>query len=178
MNIILTGMGNGFVHVYTGNGKGKTTAALGLALRATCAGKRVLIIHFMKGRDVSELKASSFLPGLEIEQYGSGRFVGDAPSSEDEKLARAGLARMAAAVSGEEYDVVIADELNNAVAIGLIPVGDALSAIRGRGKGMELVITGRGAKPEILEAADLVTEMVERKHYFNHGAPARKGIEY
>jgi len=171
-------MEKGCVQVYTGNGKGKTTAAFGLALRASCAGLKVIIIQFLKGQDCAELKAAEYLPNLTIERYGRENFVIGKPAAEDIELAAKTLARVKKAVSSGEYDVVIADEFNSAVAAGLFNVESALDTIKARNPGTELVLTGRNARPEVMEAADLVTEMVEHKHYYSSGVPARKGIEY
>ncbi len=172
----------GRVQVYTGNGKGKTTAALGLAVRSACAGCRVYIGQFMKGGEYSELCLPSHFPGLiTIEQYGTPQLIpkGQAPSREDLEGAKRGLSLLIKALSGGEYGLVIADELNVTVHMGLLPVGDALQVLSARPSGVELVITGRYAPSEFIEAADLVTEMVEIRHYYNtEKLAARKGIEF
>lgn len=170
-------MQNGYIQVYTGNGKGKTTAALGLALRAVCAGKKVLMVQFMKGMEYSELNAPSILPGFELEQYGTATFVMGEPSEEDKGCAKNGLDRLKKAITSGNYDVVIADEFNTALSCGLFSTGEALSIIQSRTNGTELILTGRGASDEIIDAADLVTEMKEIKHYYSQGVIAREGIE-
>ncbi len=170
-------MKQGYVQVYTGNGKGKTTAAFGLALRAVCAGKKVIILQFVKGMKYSELKATEFLPRLTIEQHGGGCFITHEPSPEDVALARVGLERLRDAASSGEYDVVIADELNIALHYNLFSVAEALDVIRARSAHTELIITGRYARPEIIDIADLVTEMTEVKHYYKQGIASREGIE-
>lgn len=174
--------GQGRIQVYTGDGKGKTTAALGLAVRAACAGHRVFIGQFMKGRDYSELCLPGRFPGLiTMEQFGTPRLLcrGETPSREDIEKARSGLVRITGAVSGKEYRLVIADELNVTVHLGLLTLEDALGLLAARAPEVELVLTGRHAPVEILEAADLVTEMREIRHYYHtENLPARKGIEY
>jgi len=172
----------GRVQVYTGNGKGKTTAALGLAVRSACAGHTVYIGQFMKGSDYSELCLPAHFPGLiTMEQYGTPRLLcqGEAPSPEDIAGARLGLSLLTAAVSGGGYRLVIADELNVTVHLGLLSVNDALRVIEDRAPGVELVLTGRYAPKEVVDAADLVTEMTEVRHYYaTEKLEARKGIEY
>jgi len=170
----------GLVQVYTGNGKGKTTASLGLAFRAAGHGLRVFVIQFMKGQTVyGELAAAEKLaPFLTIEQVGRPQFVDkNAPSEEDYRLARQAFDRARSLLLSGEYDLVVMDELNCAVDFGLIPVEEVKEMIRNKPFHTELVMTGRGAHPEIIEMADLVTEMREIKHYFNQGQPARVGIE-
>ena len=173
-------MEKGLIQVYTGNGKGKTTAALGLALRAVGHGLKVLFIQFMKGNiDYGELESSKKLsPYLTIKQMGRETFVSKTnPDPIDIKLARDGFALAKKAISNEEYSIVILDEINVAIDYGLIPLSDLLHLLDTKPKGIELILTGRNAKPEIIDKADLVTEMVERKHYFKKGVSARKGIE-
>jgi len=173
-------MEKGLIQVYTGNGKGKTTAALGLALRAVGHGLKVLFIQFMKGNiDYGELESSKKLsPYLTIKQMGRETFVSKTnPDPIDIKLARDGFDLAKKAISNEEYSIVILDEINVAIDYGLIPLSDLLHLLDTKPKGIELILTGRNAKPEIIDKADLVTEMVERKHYFKKGVSARKGIE-
>ena len=172
------GLGPGYVHVYTGDGKGKTTAALGLALRAAGAGLRVLITQFIKGRPYSELDAlKRFDDLITVRQFGRGCFIRRKPAPEDIAAAREGLEAAREAVRGGAYDVVILDEANVAVDVGLFPVADLVDVIEARSEGVELVLTGRAAAPEVLDRADLVTEMREVRHYFHQGVKARKGIE-
>jgi cob(I)alamin adenosyltransferase len=168
----------GFVQVYTGDGKGKTTAALGLALRAAGAGLKVFIGQFIKMGDYSEIKALERFPDLiRVEQFGLGRFVGGKPSPADIAAARAGMQRVREVMASGEYQVVILEEANVAVKYGLIGVQELLGIIIDKPLEMEMVITGRGAAPRIIEAADLVTEMKVVKHYFEKGVRARVGIE-
>ena len=170
-------MRKGYVQVYTGDGKGKTTAALGLALRACGAGWRVLLGQFIKVRATSEVRLlREKLPQVTVEQYGRGMIRG-APSAEDRAAAQQGLARLRAQTAGGAYDLVIADEINVALAKGLIPLEAVLELIRSKPPQVELVLTGREAHPGVLERADLVTEMRCIKHYLAEGVPAREGVE-
>jgi cob(I)alamin adenosyltransferase len=170
----------GTVQVYTGDGKGKTTAALGLALRAWGHGARVLVIQFMKGRiNYGELAAARRLPGFDIEQYGRETFVDrDEPAAEDVALAREALARARQVVAENAYDLVVLDEVNVAVDYGLVETKEILDLVAARPPEMELVLTGRGAPAAFVEAADLVSEVREIKHYYREGVAARKGIEF
>ena len=173
-------MEQGLIQVYTGNGKGKTTAALGLALRAVGHGFKVLIIQFMKGNiSYGELMSTQKLsPFLTIKQVGRETFISKShPDPADLKLAQEGFLLAKKAIEEKTYDIVILDEINVAVDFGLIPLADLLRLIDSKPETVELILTGRNAKPEILEKADLVTEMVERKHYYAKGISARKGIE-
>lgn len=169
----------GLVQVYTGNGKGKTTAALGLALRAVGRGLRVHIMQFMKGQSYSELNSLRRLaPELTCEQVGRDVFLRKgAVAPEDVRMAQEALARARELVASGAFDLVILDELNCAVDFELLPVAAALELIRNKAPLTELVLTGRNARPEVMAAADLVTEMREVKHYYNAGQPARAGIE-
>ena len=168
------------VQVYTGNGKGKTTAALGLALRAVGHGFKVFVIQFMKGNLIyGELESAKKLsPYLTIKQMGRQTFVSKTnPHPIDIKMAQEGFALAEKAIKGGEYDIVILDEINVAIDYGLIALSDLLQLIDSKPASVEMILTGRNAKPEIIEKADLVTEMVERKHYYSQGISARKGIE-
>ena len=168
----------GYIQVYTGNGKGKTTAALGLSLRAAGAGLKVFIVQFLKSGDYSEIKALAKLSEfITIEQYGLGHFVRGKPSPEDMEAGKKGLERVRSIISDGKYDVLVIEEGNVAVTCGLFSAQDLLDAIAGKPDHMEIVITGRGAAPEIIETADLVTEMKEIKHYYQKGVKARVGIE-
>ena len=170
----------GTVQVYTGEGKGKTTAALGLALRAWGHGARVLVIQFMKGRiNYGELEAVRSLEGFDVEQYGRETFVDrDEPAPEDAALAREALARARQVVAENAYDLVVLDEVNVAVDYGLVTLDDILDLIANKPPAMELVLTGRGAPAAFVEAADLVSDVREIKHHYRAGVPARKGIEF
>ena len=168
----------GFVQVYTGDGKGKTTAALGLAMRAAGAGLRVYIGQFIKNADYSELNTLQRLAdAITIEQYGLGCMLVRQPTGQDIDAARRGLAAIATALASGAFDLVIADEINVACALGLLAEGDLLGLMACRPATVELVLTGRGAPAEVLERADLVTEMRPIKHYYEQGITARKGIE-
>jgi cob(I)alamin adenosyltransferase len=170
-------MERGYVHVYTGNGKGKTTAALGISLRCVCAGKRVFFGQFIKDWEYSELKAEKLLPNFEIVQFGCGCFIDCDPGEKDLRAAREGLARCGRALQSGEYDLVVLDEVNVALFYGLFEVADVIEVLERREPGVEVVPTGRYAPQEIIDAADLVTEMREVKHYYREGVEARAGIE-
>lgn len=168
----------GYIQVYTGNGKGKTTAAIGLSIRAAGAGKRVLFIQFVKGEVYSEIKALKRYDDLiEIHQYGQGCFIEKQITDEDRKLAMTGLNEVKRLLKKNNYEVVVLDEANIALYFGLFTIDELMSVIDCRPKGCEVIITGRYAPKELIELADLVTEMKEIKHYFTKGVCARKGIE-
>ncbi len=168
----------GYVQVYTGNGKGKTTAAIGLAVRAAGAGLRVFFAQFIKGMLYSEIQAlERFSELIAVKQYGRGCFIQKNPEPQDIEAAYYGLEDIMAIMQDENYDVVILDEANVAVQCNLITVDDLLRLVDNKPFAMELIITGRYAKKEILEVADLVTEMKEVKHYYRNGVQARIGIE-
>ena len=168
------------IHIYTGNGKGKTTAALGQAMRAIGHGMKVLMIQFMKGKiNYGELEAAKQLNNFTIEQFGRPDFVNpENPDEEDVRLAKAALARAAEAVDGRNYDIIILDEINVAVNFGLIDSTDVISLFRQKPDDVTLILTGRYMPDEFVPFADLITECREIKHYFNRGAEARKGFEY
>jgi len=168
----------GFVQVYTGNGKGKTTAALGLALRAVGAGLRVFIAQFVKNSKYSELKTVERLAdGITLRQYGRGDFLNRKPDVEDFRAARDGLKEAREIMLSGRYDMIILDEANIATHYRLFSVEDLLAFMESRPDNVELVLTGRMADPRVIEAADLVTEMKEVKHYYHQGVEARAGIE-
>jgi len=169
----------GTVQVFTGNGKGKTTAALGCGLRAAGHGFKILMIQFMKGRRYGELDAVKNVPGFDILQFGRDSFVKKGNlCTEDIELARRGLDKAHEAISSGAYDMVILDEVNVAVDHGLLPLEEILELIREKPNHVELILTGRYAHKRIRDAAHLVTEMVETKHHFAAGIGAREGIEY
>ncbi len=169
---------DGYFQVYTGEGKGKTTAALGLALRASGRGLPVYIGQFMKGQDYGELHALPKLPGVTHEQYGDPGWVYKGKITEAQRArAHEGLARAREALYSGKYRIVILDEINMAVWFELISLEEALELVEKRPRKVELIFTGRRADPQVLEQADLVTEMREVKHYYSQGVPARKGIE-
>jgi cob(I)alamin adenosyltransferase len=168
----------GYTQVYTGNGKGKTTAALGLAIRAAGAGLKVFIAQFIKMGEYSEIKAlKRFKDLITVEQFGSGRFIKGKPSASDIEAARKGVEKIKAAFTSGQHNVVIMEEANVAAGLGVLSVEDILEIMVEKPKDVELVITGRGADSRIIEKADLVTEMKEVKHYFQKGVKARIGIE-
>jgi len=170
-------MEKGYIQVYTGNGKGKTTAALGIALRCLCAGNKVFFGQFMKGQDYSELKAVCYFDKLTMNQFGTPSFINGEPSEEDIKLARHGLAVMKEALWSGRYDMVVFDEINTTLFYHLIEVEEFMKVLDGKPEGTEVILTGRYAPQEIIDRADLVTEMKEIKHYYNAGVPSRVGIE-
>lgn len=167
----------GRVQVYTGDGKGKTTAAFGLALRAAGAGLTTFIAQFVKGRDYSELDALAQIEAITCRQYGRGCFIRGEPDEEDRQAAREGLQEAGRIMQSGEYDLVMLDEANIATDLGLFSVEALIEAVRGRARNVEVIITGRQADERIIELADLVTEMREVKHYFNKGVKGRRGIE-
>lgn len=167
----------GYVQVYTGDGKGKTTAGIGLAVRAAGAGLNVFIGQFLKQGEYSEIKSLGRFENITVEQFGMGRFVKGRPSPEEMSAARSGYQRLMDVLVNNGYDVVIAEEANVAVACGLITETELLDLVACRPDHVELVITGRGAPPALIEKADLVTEMRPIKHYFDRGVMARTGIE-
>ena len=173
-------LGKGYVQVYTGTGKGKTTAAMGLAFRAMGYGLKTYIGQFMKGMHYSELDAAKMVPGyITIEQYGKGGFihVKSGPDETDIRMAKEGLARTREAMLSGKYDVVIFDEIITGYFFKLISLEEMLEIIKDKPDGVEVVLTGRNAPPELIEAADLVTEMKEVKHYYTKKVKARSGIE-
>ncbi len=168
----------GQIHIYTGNGKGKTTAALGRVIGAAGAGKKVFIGQFLKSGDYSEIKALKKLGDqVVVEHYGLGRFVKGHPSKEDIDAGMAGFKRVAQVVEKGEYDLVILDEGNIAVKYNIFSEQDLLDLLEKKPDHMEIVVTGRGATLTIMEKADLVVEMKAIKHYFQKGVEARVGIE-
>jgi cob(I)alamin adenosyltransferase len=170
----------GLVQVYTGDGKGKTTAALGLALRAAGHGLRTYIGQFLKGRDYGELESIKRLaPQVRLEQYGLNAWVHvDQVTPEQRQAAQAGLEKASQALMGGEYDIVVLDEVNVALYFGLLSEAEVLALIDSKPPQVELVLTGRRAPQAILERADLVTEMHELRHPYQRGIEARAGIEY
>jgi cob(I)alamin adenosyltransferase len=174
----MTAFKNGYIQVYTGDGKGKTTAALGLALRAAGAGLKVYIAQFIKSGDYSEIKTLSRLADrITVKQFGLGRFIKAKPSPEDRAAAQTGLEAIRSALNSGYYQVVIMEEGNVAAMCGLFPVDEILAIMTQKPGDVELVITGRGADARVIDKADLVTEMKAVKHYFQDGVAARVGIE-
>lgn len=170
----------GLVQVYTGDGKGKSTAAFGLALRAMGRGLKVKIVQFLKGDTrYGEIIALKEFPAIDVVQFGSPEFVNPLhPREEDRQMAREALEHGRQALLSGRYDLVIMDEVHVAAKLGLISVEDILALMREKPKKVELVLTGRDADPRVIEAADLVTQMTLIKHPYQKGITARYGIEY
>jgi cob(I)alamin adenosyltransferase len=168
-----------YIQVYTGSGKGKTTAALGLGLRAAGAGLRVHMIQFMKGRRYSEINSIEKLSNISISQYGRDEFVNkDKPEQIDIDLAREGFLYAKKLIKSKKYDMIILDEINVAVDFNLINLHELIKVIESKPENLELVLTGRYAHPEIQIIADYVTEMLEIKHPYQQGIEARKGVDF
>jgi len=172
----------GYIQVYTGNGKGKTTAALGLALRAAGRGKKTYIAQFMKKGEYGELSSiGRFLSAyVTIEQFGLPAFhtTGQAVSPEEREAALAGIKAVKAAIAKGDYDIIVLDEVNVLLYFHIVPLSDILEILDHKPERLELVLTGRQAPPEVIDRADLVTEMKEIKHYYTRDVPSRLGIEY
>jgi len=170
----------GMIHIYTGNGKGKTTAALGLACRASGQKKKILMVQFMKGKvNYGELRSAKKLPGFTIKQFGRPSFVDkNNPHPADIKGAQQAMTFAKKTFLSGKYDIIILDELNVALDFNLVSLKDVLDLIAAKPEKLELVITGRYAHPKIIKLADLASEVKEVKHYYKQGVPARKGIEF
>jgi len=173
-------LAKGLTQVYTGNGKGKTSAAFGLALRAIGRGLKVYVIQFIKGGfDYGELHIVKRLPNLKLKAFGRGQFISQMPPEEEDfKLAREALQLAQEVVKSGEFDIIVLDEINVALNLRLIKTEEVVNLIKNKPSHVELVLTGRSAPPEIISIADLVTEMKETKHPYTQGEPPRKGIEY
>ena len=167
----------GYIQVYTGDGKGKTTASLGLAVRASGAGLKVYIAQFLKKGNYSEIKALSKFKNITIEQFGLGGFIKGEPSKEDISAGEAGYSKLCEILKQNKYDIVIAEEANVAVMCHLFKEEKLLYLMDIKPENVELIITGRGATKNVIAKADLVTEMIEIKHYYQQGVMARVGIE-
>lgn len=169
----------GCVQVYTGNGKGKTTASLGLALRAVGRGLKVCMFQFIKGGGQygEHLAAEKLAPLLTIIQTGRPGWVNTKDITEDRRTAQEALVQARELLVSGAFDLFICDEINGAVGFGLIDLEQVLELISAKPETTELVLTGRNAHERVIEAADLVTEMREIKHYYKAGIPARTGIE-
>lgn len=168
----------GMVQVYTGAGKGKTTAALGAALRAIGAGYKVFLAQFVKGKIYHELSVISEIDNFDYVQYGRGCFIEAEPTAEDILAAQKGLQHVEELLIKGDYGLIILDEALIAVYFKLFSTKDLLQTIAKRARGVEVIITGRYAEEALMKEADLVTEMQEIKHYFQQGVAARKGFEY
>ncbi len=167
----------GYTQVYTGNGKGKTTSAIGLAIRAAGANLNVLFVQFVKGKPYSEHVALSKFDNITIKQFGREGFIHSKPTKEDIQQAKEGYNFVLEAFEKDIYDVVILDEANIAVFFNLFSDDDLIKLIERKPDNTELIITGRYAADKVMEKADLITEMKEIKHYYKQGVKARMGIE-
>jgi len=170
---------SGFIHLYTGNGKGKTTAAFGLALRSAGAGRRVFIAQFVKGMHYSELDVIKRIPEIELKQYGLDCFIVNEPTQKDIDAAQQGLTEVTEYILEQKADMVILDEICIALHYQLIAEEEEVLKLLARKPAeMEIILTGRYATPRLYEIADLITEMHEIRHYYQKGLEARKGIEF
>jgi cob(I)alamin adenosyltransferase len=169
----------GFIHVYTGDGKGKTTAAIGLGIRATGEGLKVLMIQFMKGRRYSELDVLQHIKNFTVVQFGRDEFVSkEKPEQIDIDLAQKGFAYAKETMQKDAYDLLILDEINVAVDFNLIALKDVIELLETKPETLELVLTGRYASPDVIKHADLVSEILEIKHPYQKGVQSRKGIDW
>lgn len=169
----------GNVHLYTGNGKGKTTASIGLAIRAAGAGMKVFIAQFIKGMHYNELSALEKFEGqIVIKQYGRDCFIKNEPEEADRMAARSGFDEVEKIVMEGAFDMVVLDEINIALYYKLVDISEVAMMIKKRPEHMELVLTGRYAPQSLIDLSDLVTNMEEIKHYYQNGIEARPGIEY
>jgi cob(I)alamin adenosyltransferase len=174
-------LAQGLIQVYTGDGKGKTTCALGLALRAVGQGFKVYMIQFMKGWGTGEarLAAERLAPDFTLRHFGRPALVNlKNPDPEDLALVREAWELARQVIEAGEHDLVILDEINLALTFNLLPPGEVFEVLHQRPAWVEVVLTGRQAPPELIELADLATEMRPLKHYFEAGVPARRGIEW
>ena len=169
----------GLIIVYTGNGKGKTTAALGVALRASGYGMKVIMLQFFKGKwKYGELRGAPKLETFEIRPMGHG-FTWESKDIEvDKRMVREAWQAARTEILSGKYDLVILDEINYALHYGFLPVEDVVDFLKKKPEMLHVILTGRNAKPEVIEIADIVTEMREIKHPFNEGIAAQKGIEF
>lgn len=170
-------MEKGYIHIYTGDGKGKTTAAFGLAVRALCAGKSVYIGQFVKSMKYNETRIAEKFDKVVIEQFGDGCMLTREATDDDVRMAHDGLARCKEVLLSGIYDVVILDELTIAVFLSLLQLEEVLNLLRNKRPETDVVITGRYASQELIDMADLVTDMREVKHYYTQGVLSRDGID-
>lgn len=166
-----------YLHIYTGNGKGKTTAAFGAALRMACSGGNVFIGQFVKGMLYNEAHCGDYLPGITVEQWGRSCILEGKPTAEDYSLAESGLKKAEALLKSGQWQLVILDELTIALHLKLISLEDVITVLQQRHVDTEVIVTGRYAPNELIEIADLVTEMQEIKHYYAQGVLSRSGID-
>jgi cob(I)alamin adenosyltransferase len=168
----------GYIHLYTGNGKGKTTAAIGQAIRAAGAGLSVYIAQFVKGMPYSELEILQQIPNITIKQFGLDCFIVNKPTQKDIDAANEGLRQVKEIIDSASIDILILDEVCIALYYHLFPEAELLTLLRNKPQNMEIILTSRYAPASLIDSADLVTEMKEIRHYFQRGIEARKGIEY
>lgn len=169
----------GLVHVYTGDGKGKTTAAMGLAFRAAGSNLSVKVIQFLKPESVGGERNCAMDLGIEFESYGVDHMDGTPVNEETEGRCTAeAMESASAALSSGEYNLVVLDEIVNSIRLGILDVTDVISMLDRKAAHTEVVLTGRGAPKELIDRADLVTEMVKIKHPYDNGVPARRGIDF
>jgi len=166
------------IQIYTGNGKGKTTAAIGLAIRAAGAGMKVYIAQFIKKGCYNEIKVLKKIKNIKLEQFGRGCFIKSAAALKDKQLAAAGFKKVKQAVFAKKYDLIILDELNICLKLKLLPLKEVVNLIKSTPKRVELVLTGRNCPAEIIKLADLVSVIQDKKHYYKSGVKARRGIEF
>ncbi|HHT15588.1 MAG: cob(I)yrinic acid a,c-diamide adenosyltransferase [Christensenellales bacterium] len=170
-------MEKGFIQLYTGNGKGKSSAAFGMALRAAMAGKKVYIAQFVKDMKYSETKIAEVLDSITIHQVGKGCFFDREVNEEDQKAAREGLQKCREALNSGAWDLVILDEVTIALYYKLFSTDDLLDILDDKAEHTEVILTGRYAPQELIDRADLVTDMVEVKHYYTQGVLSRPGFD-
>jgi len=171
-------MEKGYIHIYTGNGKGKTTAAFGLAVRALLSGKNVFIGQFVKDMKYNETKLVEHFDNIIIKQLGNGCFIDRKADTDDITAATEGLRECKDVLSSGKYDLVILDEITIALYFKLFTINDVIDIIKSKAYNTEVVLTGRYAPKEFIDIADLVTEMVEIKHYYTQGVLSRDGIDH
>lgn len=170
---------NGYVHLYYGNGKGKTTASLGLAIRALGAGKKVCIVQFCKGQTSSEFEIFKTFHGLcKFYKFGQENFIIGKPEFADIQCAQDAFETLRTACLDDDFDMVVADEIGSALELDLISINNVKELIQKRNHKIELILTGHKKIQELIDLCDLVTEMNCVKHYMSNGVPARKGIEF
>ena len=170
-------MEKGYIHIYTGDGKGKTTAAFGLAVRALCAGKSVYIGQFVKSMQYNETRVTEKFDRIRIEQFGNGCMLTREAVEDDVRMAHEGLVRCKEILLSDEYDLVILDELTIALFLGLLESDEVLNLLRNKRPETEVMVTGRYDSQEVIDIANLVTDMREVKHYYTQGVLSRDGID-
>jgi len=166
------------IQVYTGNGKGKTTVALGLSLRAAGAGQNVFIGQFIKGKCYSELSALKKFKNIKVEQFGRGCFIKKSPAKIDFALAQKGLNKIKKVIAQGKFGLIVLDEVNVALDLGLLNSKEVIETLKAAPKKTEIVLTGRNAPAQIIKIADLVSSIQEIKHYYRSGVKCRRGIEF